>query len=191
MQRKEDVRITKTKRALAGAFFDMLKDTPLHDISINELCIRADVRRATFYKHFKDKNDFIIHLIKDVRTRFNDEAREVSPSPEDIKAFYLKCAESIINYLMRYEEPIKNIINSEVRPTFIEMLARQNYVDTVHRLKKCEDEGMTLFATPEVVAGMLIGGASHTIVHWFEKDEHSPVEELLDSISQFITRVLD
>ena len=62
MARQEDLRIIKTKLALTNAFFEMLEDMPLDDVTVNALCEKAEVRRATFYKHFKDRHDFIISL---------------------------------------------------------------------------------------------------------------------------------
>ena len=70
MAKKEDLRIIKTKAALTNAFYAMLEEMSLEEITVNDLCEKAEVRRATFYKHFNDKNDFIIYLIKDVRERF-------------------------------------------------------------------------------------------------------------------------
>ena len=49
---KEDLRVKKTKRVLTEAFFKLLNEKPFEEITVNELCDRADVRRATFYKHY-------------------------------------------------------------------------------------------------------------------------------------------
>ena len=42
MERKEDRRVTMTKRMLKDAFIDMLKETDIYHISVRELCQRAD-----------------------------------------------------------------------------------------------------------------------------------------------------
>ena len=57
--RKEDLRIKKTQKALADAIFELLETTCFDDISIIDICNKANVHRATFYKHYTDKNDFI------------------------------------------------------------------------------------------------------------------------------------
>ena len=46
---KEDLRVKKTKRALTLAFIELLKVKHFEDITINELCEKAEIRRATFY----------------------------------------------------------------------------------------------------------------------------------------------
>ena len=189
-QKKEDIRITKTKKALAHAFFEMLSVMPLEDITINDLCQKADVRRATFYKHFDDKSDFIFCLIRDTRERFDLRAKESGTTHKGIKEYYLSCSESVIDYLMKYDDAMKHVIKSGIRPMFIEMFVRQNYEDTVTRLKESQNEGITLFASPEMMASILIGGVAHPIVHWFESEDRCPKEELLKNISAFLSRML-
>ncbi len=60
--RKEDLRIKKTQKALSEAILSLLKTQCFEDISIIDICKKANVHRATFYKHYKDKNDFIEHV---------------------------------------------------------------------------------------------------------------------------------
>ena len=73
---KEDLRVKRTKKALSEAFVNLLKAKPLDDITINELCDAADVRRATFYKHYNDKFDFIASFTAALRDEFDREIWE-------------------------------------------------------------------------------------------------------------------
>lgn len=189
--KREDVRITKTKAALSNAFFDMLEVMSLEDITVNELCERADVRRATFYKHFTDKNDFTIYLIKDIREKFDDEIWEKNENTIVTKEYYLSYAKALLKYLLGREKAISAIINSDMRPTFIELIVRQNYEDTKERLKKSKAEGMPLAYSPEAVASMMVGGIAYCITHWFEdKERCCSADTLLKDISNFIEKVL-
>ena len=188
--KKEDIRITKTKKALTEAFFEMLAVTPLEDITVNDLCQKADVRRATFYKHFRDKSDFIVFLIKEARVRFGLKEEDFNFGPQQIKDYYLKCSEAIMAYLLRYESTLKKIIVSDMRPTFIEMFVRQNYEDTVKCLERNKDSGIDMFATTDAMASMLIGGIAHAIVYWFEDENRVSSEVLLADISAFIEKLL-
>lgn len=187
---KEDIRITKTKEALSKAFFEMLIEMPLEDISINDLCVRADVRRATFYKHFRDKSDFVFSIIAATREKFDQRTRALNTAPMSIKEYYLGCARSVANYLLRYEQSIKAAFKSEERPTFIEIFVRQNYEDTVKRFEKSIADGTHYFTSPKMMASMLIGGIAHSVVIWFEDEEKCPVDRLLDDISIFLDRLL-
>ena len=69
--KKEDARVTKTKGRLFFAFRALLAEKTFEEITINEICIRAEVRRATFYKHFCDKYDFLAALTTELRKDFD------------------------------------------------------------------------------------------------------------------------
>lgn len=54
MPRKDDQRTRMTKRMLQGALVDLLKEKPIQDVTVKELCQRAEVNRSTFYLHYYD-----------------------------------------------------------------------------------------------------------------------------------------
>lgn len=59
MEKKKDLRIIRTDKTLVNAFYDLLRTNAVENISISLLCDNALVNRATFYKHFTDKKNFL------------------------------------------------------------------------------------------------------------------------------------
>lgn len=53
----EDRRVRKTKKALQDVFCEMIKEKTLNEITIKELCARADINKSTFYLHYSDIYD--------------------------------------------------------------------------------------------------------------------------------------
>jgi AcrR family transcriptional regulator len=190
MAKKEDLRITKTKAALTNAFYAMLEEMSLEQITVNNLCEKAEVRRATFYKHFNDKNDFIIYLIKDVRERFEVDVWANQSGDCPSKEYYKKYVESLMEYLIQRKEAVKNIVLSSARSTFVEVFSQQNLIDTKKRLEENCAQGMRLISTPSVVASILVGGTARAIVDWFEDQNRCPLNVLLAEINKIIDRVL-
>lgn len=54
-EKKEDVRITRSKRDLRNAFMELLKEQPFDKISVSDICKKATINKMTFYKHYQDK----------------------------------------------------------------------------------------------------------------------------------------
>ena len=83
-----DLRIKKTYRALFDAFTELLEEHRFEDLTVAMLCDRAMIRRTTFYKHFRDKNDYfafyIDGLMSGLPQKQPDEAGAVSA--EDVRA---------------------------------------------------------------------------------------------------------
>ena len=60
--KKEDKRVTKTKRDLRNALTGLLKVRPYTKITVCDICEAAVVNRMTFYKHYMDKNDLLYDM---------------------------------------------------------------------------------------------------------------------------------
>lgn len=73
MEKKLDLRTKKIYVALIKTFEELLEEKSFEEITINELCDRAQTRRATFYKHFSDKYDFFQFMLKELRNEMIEE----------------------------------------------------------------------------------------------------------------------
>lgn len=60
---QEDIRITKTRKALHDAFFNIIQNKSIEDLSITDLCSKAKINRGTFYRHYKTKDELINEII--------------------------------------------------------------------------------------------------------------------------------
>lgn len=67
---KIDPRIAKTLQKLRDALFNLLAKIPLAKISVEKILDVAAVTRATFYAHFKNKNDFVQRSFDAIITDF-------------------------------------------------------------------------------------------------------------------------
>lgn len=56
---KDDLRITKTEKALNIAMFSLLKTRRFGKITVSDICEEALISRATFYAHYTDKYDIL------------------------------------------------------------------------------------------------------------------------------------
>ena len=55
-----DARTERTYRALSTALVDLMQTREFDDITVQDLLGRASVGRATFYTHFRNKEDFLL-----------------------------------------------------------------------------------------------------------------------------------
>ena len=63
---KVDRRITKTKKAILCAYLSLLQTKGADSISVSDITKKADINRATFYAHYKDKFELLEQSIKEV-----------------------------------------------------------------------------------------------------------------------------
>lgn len=56
----EDERVTRSRRALRQAMSELLQEGDFASITVQQILARAGVARATFYKHFRSKDDVFV-----------------------------------------------------------------------------------------------------------------------------------
>ena len=75
---KTDRRVQRTRRALRNALLELVKEKKYDDISVEEITQHANLGRATFYLHYKDKEDL---LVDEFNAIVNERARTISDIP--------------------------------------------------------------------------------------------------------------
>ena len=68
MNKKENQRIRLTKMMLKDALINLLENTPLQQITITEICDRAEINRTTFYKYYSNECDLYTDIENDFIT---------------------------------------------------------------------------------------------------------------------------
>ncbi|WP_297157640.1 TetR/AcrR family transcriptional regulator [uncultured Ellagibacter sp.] len=60
-----DLRVVKTKRAIKGALTDLCASKPLAEVTVKELCSRAEVSKPAFYYHYGNVADVVDEIEDD------------------------------------------------------------------------------------------------------------------------------
>lgn len=60
---KDDKRVKYTKMFLKDALIELMKEKSIEQVSITELCNKADINRNTFYSHFNNVYD-VLHMVE-------------------------------------------------------------------------------------------------------------------------------
>mgnify|MGYP000908141578 FL=1 len=66
MARKDDRRIQKTRKQLRDSMLELILDRGYDDISIQDVTDRANLGRATFYLHYREKDELYADVIQNM-----------------------------------------------------------------------------------------------------------------------------
>ena len=182
-----DARIIKTKAKLVAVFRRLLSEKSFEDITVNEICELADVRRATFYKHYPDKFAFLAYFIEKLRYEF-DESFDRAENHDGSVEYYTKFVRAIINFIDANEDMVKNALESDLLPVLANMIMRKNYELTLLRLD--EDKAVHLAASAKTVASMMTGAVAGAILNWLKNGKDVPSEKLISEISSVISAMM-
>lgn len=188
MEKKMDLRVYKTYTALTTAFIQLLEKKSFDDITIQELCELATIRRATFYKHFTDKYEFFVFMIKCLETQFYEKNPDLLTHQRS-KYHYIKLIHYTLDFISHNEALVKSIFKNSVSAPLLSLLTQQTTKILEENLKEDIKHGAVFPASPEVLASFMIGAFIHTISWWISTDMQMPketlVKQLIDIIDKF------
>ncbi len=185
MNQKMDLRIVKTYKALVDAFMGLLGEKRFEDITVNELCDRAMVRRATFYKHFADKYEFFAFVIRTKQEEFDTSSRSYSDQTHP-QSFYLAIVKNTVDFVNSNKKLVQTVLDSKMLPTLLDILSQQIAMDVTRKLKEEVQNGSHLRASPQVMAQFFTGALVYTVKWWVAQKKVSQAE-----LVQELTSLLD
>ena len=183
MEKKLDLRIQKTYLALHNAFTKLLEHKRFEDITVNELCDNAMIRRTTFYKHFADKYEYYTFYLKEIAKSFRDETLSEIPD-SDMNDYFIKMSSRLIHFLNENKKLMNNICESEIFPLLLNILSEeiaQDFYLTARELdsKMTSDqlENFTFFYS---------GGLLNMILQNYRKNKCLHEDEFLEILSKVL-----
>lgn len=172
-----DLRIQKTYMALTSTFIKLLEEKRFEDITVNELCDRAMIRRATFYKHFGDKYEFFTFVIREIQAEFDQEIAGSLDTDMPID-FYITIVRRVIIFFTEREKLIQSVLKSECFPSLLRILSEQVEFDILQKLKEDAEKGYKLIADPEVMAHFFTGAILETLQWWLTRKKPISLESV-------------
>ncbi|RDU22059.1 TetR/AcrR family transcriptional regulator [Anaerosacchariphilus polymeriproducens] len=185
MEIKYDLRIMRTYKLLTEAFFQLMSEKHFEDITINELCERAMIRRTTFYKHFADKYEFFRFFVWRLQTDF-DAINPASADYRDPQSFYISIIRHVLNFFREHEKFVHMVLGSNLFPTLFDILSEQVTADINEKIKIGIKKGIDVSASPEIVASFFAGAIIHTIRWWLMQKEKISEEKLIQEVEKIL-----
>ncbi len=173
MEKKEDRRVTMTKRMLKDALTEMLRETDIYHVSIRELCQRADINRTTFYKYYGNQFDLLADMENDM-LEFLSETIRVYASNQKI------IIRTVCEYLETHLEFARLIINNNVDPLFPQKIFSLEVLQEAVLERYRQNE-----AAQEYLFNYLIYGAYRVISLWLNKEQREAPEQIAQLLMRF------
>lgn len=79
-EKKEDRRISRTRRLMHEALMALIVEKGYEAITVQDILDRADVGRSTFYAHFRDKDELLLSSFELLRTLFEEQQQALFAS---------------------------------------------------------------------------------------------------------------
>ena len=179
----QDLRVQRTKKALITTFSDLLEIKSFENITIQDLCEKANVRRSTFYRHFNDKYDLLNHIVGTLIEYFRTlHLPEIDP--KDPRQFFNKFMKDILLFISDNKAMVKSVISINIYSEVYQILYNQIYAVVKQQIEF--DKQIGQFYIDEFIYGeFLTGGILSVILNWIQYGQQS-----IDEVSSDIVTMI-
>lgn len=188
-----DLRIKKTYRALFDAFTELLEEHRFEDLTVAMLCDRALIRRTTFYKHFRDKNDYFAFYIDELMTGLpqnRTDAADAEPF-DDVQALRHEVFEDAMNMILAHEQLMDNILASSMSGMLTNVICDRIARSIRERVMNVLAEDALAPVSLETTSEFVAGGIIRLFTIWWESGhdlERRP--EIADVVDALFERTM-
>ncbi|MBP1044957.1 TetR/AcrR family transcriptional regulator [Enterococcus sp. BWM-S5] len=143
--KKKDLRVMRTHKMIIEAFFHLVEEKGFEAITIQEIADRAMINRATFYAHFKDKQDLydqIFDFAVQAFTSALDTDKTIQGNRIEVKKIELLLT-TIYNNIHKNKNFFLTIMDGSSNETLRRKLADilyEKYADTLAHLRITEND---------------------------------------------------
>lgn len=183
--KKTDLRVIKTYSALTNAFYELLSQKHFEDITINELCNHAGIRRATFYKHFTDKNEFLTFVVRSVFEQYSKSYDNQIHRSQPLH-FYMNVTRNILYFLTEHEQMVHLFAESSMYTQLMTIFTDEITKEITTYLREDVANGTVLPASPETTAQFFTGALVNCIKCWFASEHKLTEDEMLAEVQALL-----
>ena len=118
-----DLRKERTLKLLDDAFTELIEEKPYEEISVAELCEHAMIRRATFYRHFPNKEEYLAFYVQNRRSKIDNKVAS-SFDGLSMNGYCKAMTTELVKLAYRNKKILRGLKLSSSRDAFIAALAR-------------------------------------------------------------------
>lgn len=182
MEQKLDLRIERTYRSLHQAMTELLEEKEFSDITVNELCDRAMIRRTTFYKHFADKNEYLVAYLQELRRRFIEGRGDAATL--GLREYILDLCRQFLAFVAQHHAIVEHGTRGNMISGFMDLfqeILREDLAEQLHRREPaCPRPEL------EAKACFYAGGIVYSVRTYLLQKTPPTEQELLDALGQLL-----
>jgi AcrR family transcriptional regulator len=129
MEEKIDPRVKRTRSLILRAFEELLAEKNFEAISVQDVTVKAQINRATFYAHFQDKYALLDYTItqsfrQEIEERMLDACHY---TPENLRSLILVVCEFLVRLhteCAQPHQPFESLVEGTIKKQIFELLSQ-------------------------------------------------------------------
>lgn len=179
MARKQDRRVQRTRKLLRDAMMSLILEEGYDAISIQDITEKANLGRATFYLHFKDKDELLLDIMEQFIDDFLEQVPQISEAQwrlDDTKAII-----KLFDFAADHYDLYRILIIGSGGITAANQLrssVAENIADFIQQ--EIDEQGAQPILPTDFIANHFAGSLLSTIYWWLDSDLTYTSEEMAE-----------
>ncbi|MFE2377414.1 TetR/AcrR family transcriptional regulator [Streptomyces sp. NPDC059398] len=175
----EDRRTRRTRRALGGALVELVLERGFGALTVEDITERADVARATFYAHFKGKDDLFARVTADLLEQLTQRLEPVVS--ESAVGFTGKPLLEMVRHVSEERDAYRAVLRGEGDGRPLQMFVDSCAEATAREFKaRAERNNVQPRIDADLLARVWVGEQVAVLRWWAEQDTPPmPAEEVV------------
>ncbi len=175
----EDRRVRRTRRSLREALLSLTEEKGYDRVTVQDVIDRADLSRATFYAHFRDKDDLLVSGFEELRETLRAAMAAYAGLGREHSGGALGVARPLFEHVAAHRKLYRGFVGSRAR-TVVLSYVRESFAALVQEhfqaviASRRSEPGVPVEVTAEFVVGALLG----VLEWWLENDNLYSSEQI-------------
>jgi len=176
-----DRRTRRTKKLLTTAFLELLSSKKLNEITVKELCEKADINRGTFYLHYQDVYDLKRQIESDL---YEELAKLIFPitTMKELDSYQLFY--ELFAFTKKNEQLFTTLLGPNGDISFLtelKTLFKQYYLSPL-----LQQQSISYAKNIEYAYDFVSAGFAELVTRWLISDNPDSIEEMARLTSKMV-----
>lgn len=171
-----DRRAKMTRELLKQSLIELMKDRPIHEISIKKICETADINRSTFYHHYDSQFDLFNDILNDV----GSDITQIVKSHQLSSNWMKDILDDAFTYIEDRREMFLVILSENSGFSVGETLT--SYVERFINMTSEPSNEIVNYCTQFATAGM-----TSVVWKWLNHENRMPAKDLANMVAALLT----
>jgi AcrR family transcriptional regulator len=182
--KKESRKTRYTRQVIRDSLMELMEKQPITDITIKEICTRADISRPTFYAHYRDQYN-LLKSIEDEISVYFEEFVFINETGIYSKREIKQKIEEVLQYIENNSNSIQ-VLLSENGDIGFQKKFFFRYTQYIQHMAKNYTEQETVPGISEMYSIFTVQGLAAMVQHWLKNNMNPPIKKLAAMITELI-----
>ncbi len=171
-----DRRIQYTKKVIQESLMDLLEEKDITKVTVMELCQRADINRATFYRYYIDIFDLLEHMEEDFVSAYQNSYKDFNIKNKGLYDYVYSLLQAcydnkrFVKILFQTKRGL-SVLNELLEDAYIR--CKEKWEHDIPDVEEQKEEFATVY---------MFNGTLGIVHYWIQRDFDKSIPEIAEEV---------